>query len=492
MITITKPKLTVPGPRVAPVFGRITQTLNFVSDSVSISSQLFKAYGSVVSLAQGGGTNIYSPHTNCPGTVLTYGPDIVREVTSQHDIYHKCPLIGSFYRRRNDSERTAPFSRFLVGLFGINNDSHRQHRQLLMPAFHKSRIESYRNDMVKIVESELEQLKVGEVVNIVEVMRRLTMSIATKTLFGKDVNEDSSNLIKLLQQFGTQLTNPASIVLPIDFPGFPYHNLLDAMLALDEEMRSIIRKRYASSVDGGDIISMLVRAKDADSGLTLTEDELLGHVTAIFAAGHDSSTNVITWILFLLSQHPGITANLLDELESVLHGEAPTVEQLQKLALLDRVVKEGMRVLTAIPWNGRVTSQPTTLAGYELPVGTEVFVSIYHTHHMPEIYPEPERFNPQRWETIQPTMYEYNPFSAGSRICIGAGFAIMEIKIVLAMLLMRYRLQLITEKPINAKGLIVMAPENGMFMKVNKQDREFNQGVGGVHGNVREMVNLPS
>ncbi|BDA68475.1 hypothetical protein RIVM261_020720 [Rivularia sp. IAM M-261] len=130
------------------------------------------------------------------------------------------------------------------------------------------------------------------------------------------------------------------------------------------------------------------------------------------------------------------------------------------------------------------------MGGYELPVGTEVFVSIYQTHHMPEIYPEPERFNPQRWETIQPTMYEYNSFSAGSRICIGAGFAIMEIKIVLAMLLMRYRLQLITEKPINGKGLIVMAPENGMFMKVHKQDRQFNQGVGGVHGNVREMVNL--
>jgi cytochrome P450 len=213
-------------------------------------------------------------------------------------------------------------------------------------------------------------------------------------------------------------------------------------------------------------------------------------VTAIFVAGHDTSANELTWILFLLSQHPQVAADLLDELENVLGGEAPTVEQLQKLPLLDRVVKESLRVLTSIPWNGRVTSQPTNLGGYELPAGTEVWVSIYHTHQMPEIYPEPERFLPQRWETIQPTMYEYNPFSVGSRICIGAGFAMMEMKIVLAMLLMRYRLQLITEKPINAKGFIVMAPENGMFMKVHKQDRQFNQGVGGVHGNVREMVNL--
>ncbi|OKH52203.1 cytochrome P450 [Calothrix sp. HK-06] len=490
MITISKPKLTVPGPRFAPVFGRIAQTINFVSDSVGVSSQLFKAYGSVVSLVQGGGTNVYSPHANCPGTVVAYGPDIVREVTTQHNVYHKCPLIGSLYSRRNDSERTEPFGHFLVGLFGVNNDLHRQHRQLLMPAFHKQRIESYRDDMVKIVLSELEQLKVGEVVNIAEFMQRLTMRVATKTLFGKDVNEDNGNLIRLLKRFGKQLTNPLSTVLPIDFPGFPYHNLLNAMQLLDEEMRSIIRERYASSVDGGDIISMLVQAKDAESGLTLSEDELLGHVTAIFVAGHDTSANELTWILFLLSQHPDIAADLLDELENVLGGEAPTVEKLQKLPLLDRVVKESLRVLTSIPWNGRVTSQPTTLGGYELPAGTEVWVSIYHTHQMPEIYPEPERFLPQRWETIQPTMYEYNPFSTGSRVCIGAGFAMMEIKIVLAMLLMRYRLQLITEKPVNAKGFIVMAPENGMFMKVHKQDRQFNQGVGGVSGNIRKMVNL--
>jgi cytochrome P450 len=132
------------------------------------------------------------------------------------------------------------------------------------------------------------------------------------------------------------------------------------------------------------------------------------------------------------------------------------------------------------------------LAGYEIPAGTEVFVSIYQTHHSSEIYSQPQQFNPKRWEEIEPTMYEYNPFSAGSRICIGAGFAMMEIKIVLAMLLMRYRLQLITDKPIDGKGMIVMSPRNGLYMKVCHQDRQFDQGVGGVQGNVREMVELPS
>jgi cytochrome P450 len=147
--------------------------------------------------------------------------------------------------------------------------------------------------------------------------------------------------------------------------------------------------------------------------------------------------------------------------------------------------------LPPVPWNGRVTSQPTELGGYALPAGTEVFASIYQTHQMPDLYPEPEVFNPQRWETINPTLYEYNPFSAGPRLCIGAGFAMMEIKIVLAMLLQRYRLQFVPAMQIDRFGTIVMAPKHGMPMQVYQQDHQFTQGVGGVKGNVREMVRLP-
>ncbi|NEO99200.1 MAG: cytochrome P450 [Symploca sp. SIO2E9] len=110
---------------------------------------------------------------------------------------------------------------------------------------------------------------------------------------------------------------------------------------------------------------------------------------------------------------------------------------------------------------------------------------------MEEIYPDPEAFNPQRWETIKPTNYEYNPFSTGPRTCIGAAFAMMEIKIVLAMLLQRFRLQYITQNKVDRFGIIVMKPKYGMPMMVYPQDRKFAQGVGGVRGNVREMVKLP-
>ncbi len=493
MTTITDQlKWIIPGPRPLPILGRPAMVLRFVMDSIGVSRSLFQSYGPVVSLAADGGTNVYSPLPNCPGTVLTYGSEYVRQVTSQHEIYYKYPLSGILYSKRDDSPRTEPLKHFGVGLFGVNSLTHRQHRQLLMPAFHKQRIDSYRDDIVAITQSVLEQLPIEQPTDIAEVMRLLTLRVATKTLFGSDLGEEGGRIGRiLLEAFALEGSVGVSL-LPFDLPGLPYHHLLNLMAQVDDEMRIIIGRKRESGTDDRDVLSMLIQARDAESGMALTEDELLGHAGVIFAAGHETSANALTWTLFLLSQHPEVAADLLDELQSVLQGEAPTVEQLQQLPLLERVIKESMRVLPPVPWNGRVTSQPTELGGYTLPAGTEVFVSIYQTHHMPEVYPEPERFNPKRWEGFEPTMFEYNPFSAGSRICIGAGFAMLEIKIVLAMLLQKYRLQYHPQQSIERFGLIVMTPKHGMRMRVHKQDRQFAQGVGGVRGNVREMVQLPA
>ncbi|MDF5733735.1 MAG: cytochrome P450 [Rhizonema sp. PD38] len=492
MIAINdKSILSVPGPRPLPIIGRAAHLFYFAKDSIGYTCQLFQTYGSVVSLVQGGATNVYSPLPHCPGTVFAYGPECVRQITSQHEIYHKYPLSGRLYSKRHDSKRTEPLKHFGAGLFGVNSFTHRQHRQLLMPAFHKHRIASYRDDIVTITQSVLEQLQLDKQTDIAQVMRLLSLRIATKTLFGNDVGSQGAKSAELLQEALALMGKLKVVLLPFDIPGLPYHHLFNSMAQLDDEMRSLIRCKRESGTEDKDLLSMLIQARDVDSGMALSEEELIGHTSVIFAAGHETSANALIWTLFLLSQHPQVAADLLDELESVLQGEAPTVAQLQQLPMLERVIKESMRVLPPVPWNGRVTSQPTVLSNYTLPTGTEVLLSIYQTHHMPEIYPEPERFHPQRWEGFEPTMFEYNPFSAGSRACIGAGFAMMEIKIVLAMLLQRYRLQYLPQKRIDRTGIVVMASKYGMPMIIRKQDRQFTQGVGGVWGNVREMVQLP-
>jgi cytochrome P450 len=483
-------RLTVPGPQPLPLFGRTILLSKFVRDSLGFTSQLFQKYGNLVSLARGGGTNLYSPLPNCPGTVFTYGAENVEKVTTQHEIYYKYPLTGGLYSRRDESPRMEPLKHFGVGLFGVNSDAHRRHRQLLMPAFHQKRIESYRDSIVAITESLSQQFEVNQVTDIAALMRSLTLRVATKTLFGVDMGDKGSKSAKLLQQVGILLGSSTTMIFPFDLPGFPFHRMMTLMAELDEEMRGIIRSKQATESDTGDVLSMLIKAKDAETGMTLTEDELLGHVSVIFAAGHETSANALTWTLFLLSQHPQIAADLLDELDTVLQGKAPTIEQLQQLPLLEQVIKESMRILPPVPWNARATSQPTTLEGYELPTGTEVWVSIYHSHHSPEIYSEPKKFNPQRWETLEVDNFQYNPFSAGSRKCIGAGFAMMEIKIVLAILLQKFRFQCLPQQTINRSALIVLAPGGGLPMLVCQQDRDFRKGVGELRGNIREMVEL--
>ncbi|MCJ8280996.1 MAG: cytochrome P450 [Rivularia sp. ALOHA_DT_140] len=252
MTTANLPTFNIPGPSVNPIWGSFPMVLSFGRDSIGYTSRLFKTYGSVVSLTAGGGTNVYSPLPDCPGTFFTYGAENVRTVTSKHEVYYKYPLSATMYQKRNDSKRTEALKHFGVGLFGVNSGTHRQHRQLLMPAFHKQRINSYRDDMVGITKSVLEKLAVGKTVDIAQIMRLLTLRIATKTFFGSDVGEEGAKSGQILQEALGMNGNLAIALLPFDIPGLPYHHLLNLFAQLDEEMRQLIRRKRASNIDDGD------------------------------------------------------------------------------------------------------------------------------------------------------------------------------------------------------------------------------------------------
>jgi cytochrome P450 len=484
--------LNVPGPDAPGRVGRFRNVLRFAHDSIGVTRDLFATYGHVVSLAAGGRTRIYSPLPHCPGTVFTYGPEMVHAVTTQHEIYYKHPLSMGLYPQGEPSPRTRPLKHFGVGLFGVNGDEHRAHRRLLMPAFHKKRIESYRDAMVAATAVMLDRWHPGETLDIVAQMRALTLAVAVKTLFGVDVDAQIGRTVQRIFEAFNLLGAPLTLLLPYDLPGLPYRRFLDLTLEVDRELRAFIARKQAEGTEGDEMMAMLLQARYEGSGMALSDDELLGHTGVILVAGHETSSTALTWTLFLLSQHPAVAADVLDELDAVLHGDAPTVDDLQRLPLLERVVKESLRVLSPVPWNGRVTSQPAELGGYLLPAGTEVFVSIYQTHHMPELFAQPERFDPRRWETLNPSAYAYNPFSAGPRMCIGATFAMLEIRIVLAMLLQRFRLQYLPQIPVERIGLVVLGPKHGMPMRAHAQDRRFAAGAGDVRGNIREMVELPA
>jgi cytochrome P450 len=236
------------------------------------------------------------------------------------------------------------------------------------------------------------------------------------------------------------------------------------------------------------MLSMLLEARDEEGG-KLSEDELIGHAGVIFGAGHETSSNALSWTLLLLAQHPRVLSDLCDELVGKLRGGAPTFDDLADLPLLDRVIKESLRLFPPGALNHRIAARDSELGEYRIAAGTEILSSIYHTHRMPDLYPEPLRFLPERWERADPGPYGYNPFSAGPRMCIGATFAWFEIKIVLALLLQRFRLELVPNQRIGRYFGITLAPSPRVLMRVSRTDRRFSRAAP-IHGQIHEMVDL--
>lgn len=480
-----------------PLFGAKGSAVRFMRDPIANAGKLFATYGNVASIVRAP-LRIVNPGptpaipwlaaARGSGVVCVNGPELNRQVLTDHERYAMIALPGRhFPTEAAPTERQKPVTRTMTGLFHVNGQEHKKHRRLLMPAFAKTRIDAYHADMVRIAQDVFADYRVGETRDVHADMTEVTLRIATSTLFGEDAGERGTDLARRMQDWLLTMMSP-SMLLRLDVRPFPYWRFLNLTREIDQKTADLLRDRKRRP-EGPDMLSMLIAARD-EEGRPLDEDELVGHTGVIFAAGHETSTNALAWTLLLLSQHPDVLRDLDDELAS-LGGGAPGVDELARLTLLDGVVKESMRLLPPVPLHPRIVALDSELGGHTLPAGSELFLSIFHMHHDPDIFPDPEVFRPRRWETCKPTVYEYNPFSAGPRMCIGAAFAMMEIKIVLAVLLSRHRLELPAKSRVDPRVAITMAPAGGLRMTVRPR--------GGVparpepfEGGVRKLVQWPS
>lgn len=479
-------ELSVPGPRALPILGATTHLLRFIADPITYLDRLFGVYGPIAALVRGGSTRLVSTDTHVPGTVFVYGPALNHPLFSEHEVFHKSALSGPLYPSGPLSARTRPLARTLTGLFSVNDAAHKEQRRLLMPAFHKKRIEGYRDEMVLATEALLASFRAGEMRDLRRDMSELTLRIATRTLFGADLGQAGVEVGRDLGRW-LELFKYAAAV-PWDLPFSPYRRWLDLTHDLDARMLKLVEDKRAAP-GGADILSALLEVTDRE-GASLTLDELIGHAGVLFAAGHETSSNALCWTLALLSQHPAVAADLQDEIESTLRGGAPRLDQLEQLPLLDCVIKESLRLLPPAPLNHRIAACDTELGGCVIPRGTEIISSAYHTHRIPELYPDPHRFVPRRWEQLDPGPYAYSPFGAGPRTCIGKSFAMLELKVVLCMLLSRFRLELLPEQRVDRVITITMRPKYGLPMRVRRPDRKFLAGARGVRGDLRSMVEM--
>lgn len=462
----------VAGPRAIPLLGWRANQLRFFSDPIAYMDAL-QAVRGVVPFVTGG----------CPPVMLRgVGPSVF----ALGGACNKAILgdMEGFYSQAIPGPPGA-FARLTAGLFNMNTTRHTQQRRLIQPAFHKRRVEGYRDDMVALTTRMLDGWALGETRDVLAELQRLTLAIASRCLFGIEVGADDSLGAQILEVVSRSMS-PLTIASP-DLPGFPRRRLVEASTRLEADLRAIIARKRADGPDEPDVLATLVRTRD-EAGDTLSDDELMGHVFLLFFAGHDTTRNALAWTLFLLSQHPAIADALVDELDGVLHGDAPTMEQLARLPLLDGVVKEGLRLFPPAPMTARMAMRPVTLDGRDLPAGTEVILSYYHTHRDPDVFAEPTRFLPKRWETIAPTPYEYVPFGGGARQCIGAGFAALEIRVVLALLLQRFRPVLVDGTTVDRHTSVVLSPHPGLPMVLRPRGERVTAPT--VRGRVREMVRL--
>lgn len=232
---------------------------------------------------------------------------------------------------------------------------------------------------------------------------------------------------------------------------------------LAREVRRLIDERSRAPLHGEDVLSVLIRAQQAG---WLSEEELVGEVSVLFLAAHETNSVALAWTLFLLSQHPRILCDLGDELHGELGGDAPRIDQFGRLPLLEGVIKESLRILPPVAWGTRAVDRPTQLGPFALPKGSRVLYSPYVTHILPEIYPYPRRFQPGRWTSFAPPPYAYIPFGGGPRLCIGYTMAMTFLRIALSVIVQRCALSLAPGARIDRSYQVTIAPKYGMPMVV--------------------------
>ena len=480
-MALPSPLMALPGPRPMPLFGWRGNMVRYFLDPIAYMDSMRASFGNVVPLARGGGGPLMLQAREAEGTVFAFGPECNQAVLSQMQLFHSVRIHGPSESR--------PFERLTAGLFNMNGEQHRQQRRLMQPAFHKKQLDGYRDLMVALTAHTLDRWKAGETRDLGAEFQRLTLAIANQTLFGLETTETVRSLGEHIAEQVSLFLSPGAR-LPAAVPFTPRRRLVAIAARVEHQLRSLIAEKQRLGTEQGDVLSTLLAAREEGGG-RLTEDELIGQLFVLFLAGHDTTRSALSWALFLLSQYPKVMEQLGDELEGTLRGEPPSVEHLGRLPLLERVLKESLRLFTPAPFILRLTATPLELAGSPLPAGTEVVLSFYHTHRQPELYPEPLRFRPERWEGFSPSPFEYVPFGGGARMCIGAGFAMMEMKIILAMLLQRFRVELAPGARIDRKVQIVLSPKHGLPMRLLSREQTVGRSPTPVRGDVHQMVELP-
>lgn len=361
------------------------------------------------------------------------------------------------------------------GLLTSEGEFHRRQRRLVQPAFHRQRIASYAGIMTDYAARARGRWHDGETLDIAEEMMRLTLAIVGKTLFDADVESQAQEVgeaMSVVMNLFNTLTIPFFELLE-KLPLPQMQRFKKARGRLDRIIYRLIDERRRSGQDRGDLLSMLLLAQDEEgqSG-GMTDVQVRDEALTIFLAGHETTANALTWTWYLLSQNPAAEARLHEELQAVLGSRAPTVEDFPRLRYTEMVLAESMRLFPPAWAIGRRAIEECEIGGYTVPAGSLVLMSQYVMQRDARYFPDPERFDPERWtpeaRESRP-QFSYFPFGGGPRRCIGEGFAWLEGVLLLATLAQHWQMRLVPNHPVGLRPVITLRPKHGMRMTIHRR-----------------------
>jgi cytochrome P450 len=439
-----------PGPKGFPLFGNVFEPRG---DSIGFLTRCGREYGDIV----------FFRFLGTPACFVNR-PDYIESVlVTQNNNFVKSKDYRAMRRVLGN------------GLLLSEGEFWRRQRKLIQPVFHQERIAAYADIMTGHTRRMLASWSDGQALDIHEAMMHLTLGVVAKTLFDADVSREAEDVDaalsilmgKFLRQAGLALLLPAWVPLPTS------QILKRAVGRLDKVIYGIIEQRRASGQMSGDLLSVFLQVQD-DEGVGMTDRQLHDEIMTLFLAGHETTANVLSWTWLLLGQNPEVEEKLIEELRRVLGRRVPTPADLPQLVYTDTVLRESMRLYPPVWVIGRRALAPFRLGEYELPADTNVLISQLILHKDARYFPEPLRFNPDRWSandsraTSLPR-FAYFPFGGGPRVCIGAGFAMMEAVLLLATIAQQFRIQIAPGQTVKMQPTVTLRPRNGIPVTLKRR-----------------------
>jgi cytochrome P450 len=367
------------------------------------------------------------------------------------------------------------------GLLTSDGDFWRRQRRLSNPAFHRESLARYADITVEEAAHLSERWKHGETRNIHIDMMNVTLRIVLRSLFGTQLLEHMRVIEPALEAIMVSSTGFNSIAFFLRIPTntrklhfLAVQKLNEIVYALIARGREKLKNAEANAQPNGgakDLLTLLLTAQD-DDGNSMSDQQLRDEVITLLLAGHETTALNLSWTWYLLAQHPEVEEKLHAELDAVLAGRPPSASDLPKLQYTDRVIRETLRLYPPAWRVFRRTEEPFKVGNYTLPAGSNIVLSQWVTQRDPRWFREPDRFTPDRWgdeATAKLPRFAYFPFGGGPRVCIGAGFAMMEATLLLATIAQQYRMRLAPNQRIKPLASITLRPKNGIHVKLEQR-----------------------